>query len=63
MQGRALQPRAGEAAVVISLRKANPALMALALDVGLASLALGVQRVELLFEALLGGFTGIDGAP
>jgi hypothetical protein len=33
----------------------------LALDVDLASLPLGVQRVEFLLEAMLGGF-GVDGA-
>jgi hypothetical protein len=36
--------------------------MGLALNVGFASLALGIERVEVLFEAVLGGFSGIDGA-
>jgi hypothetical protein len=39
-----------------------PALMGLALDIGFASLALGIERVEVLFETMLGGFPGIDGA-
>src|ERR1051325_2675768 len=37
-----------------------PAFMGLALDVGLASLALGVERVERLVEPFLGGLAGID---
>ncbi len=36
--------------------------MALAQDEGLASLTLGMERVELLLEPLVGGFAGIDGA-
>ena len=39
-----------------------PAFMALARDEGLAGLALGMERVELLLEPFLGGFAGIDGA-
>jgi hypothetical protein len=35
--------------------------MGLALDVGFAGLALGIERVEVLFEAMFGGFPGIDG--
>ncbi len=42
------------------LRKADPALMALAPDVSLARLALGMQRIELLLQSFLGGFAGID---
>jgi hypothetical protein len=34
--------------------------MALAPDEGFTSLALGMQRVELLFQPLLGGFAGVD---
>jgi len=39
-----------------------PALGALGCDVGLASLALGVQGVELLLQPLLGGLPGVDRA-
>jgi hypothetical protein len=42
--------------------KDMPAFMALARNKGLASLALGMQRVEFLFEPFIGGFTRIDGA-
>ena len=35
--------------------------MRLALDIGLAGLALGVERVELLVEAMLGRLAGVDG--
>src|SRR5260370_28683696 len=38
------------------------ALMGLALDIGLSGLTLGIERVEVLFEAMLGGFPSIDGA-
>jgi hypothetical protein len=62
LQGRAVHRGAGEAAVIIVLRQTGPALMALAFDVSLAGLALGVQGVERLLQALLGGFAGIDGA-
>jgi hypothetical protein len=62
LQGRAVHGRARQPAVVISLCQRDPAFVALALDVGFASLALGMQRVELLFEPLLGGFAGVNGA-
>jgi hypothetical protein len=51
---------AGAAAVVEAFGKIDPALGLLAGDVGLGRLALGVQRVELLIEALLGRLAGID---
>src|SRR6516225_2606748 len=38
----------------------NPAFVPLARDEGLAGLALRLQRIELLFEPLLGGFAGVD---
>ena len=40
----------------------HPAFGALAGDIGLAGLALGMQAVELLLEPFLGGFPGVDGA-
>src|SRR5205807_7159845 len=61
LQGRAVQRRARQPAIVISLREAGPAFVTLALDEGFASLALGMQRIERLFESLLGGFAGVDG--
>ena len=36
--------------------------MGLALDIGFGGLALGVERVELLLEPMLGGFAGVDRA-
>ena len=41
LQGRALHRPAGEAAVVVTIPNQPPALMRLALDVGLARLPLG----------------------
>ena len=43
LQRRALQRAAGEAAVVVAVAHQHPALGALAGDVGLAGLALGVE--------------------
>ena len=62
LQRRPFQRAAGEAAVVVGVSDQRPALRALAGDVGLTGLALGVQRVELLLEALLGGLPGVDRA-
>src|SRR6516162_3994621 len=53
---------AGEPIVVIPRAQAHPAFVALAGDEGLAGLALSLQRIEFLFEPLLGGFAGVDGA-
>jgi hypothetical protein len=44
------------------LREADPAFVALALDVGFASLSLGMQRIERLLQPFFGGFAGIDRA-
>ena len=62
LQRRALHRAAGEAAVVVEVAHRDPALVLLAGDVGLAGLALGIERVELLLEPLLGGLAGVDGA-
>ena len=40
----------------------DPALGALARDIGMTGIALGVDGVVLLVEPLLGGFAGVDGA-
>ena len=37
--------------------------MPLAYDIGLASLSLSVERIEILLEALVGRFSGVDRAP
>ena len=62
LQRRPLHGAAGEAAVVVAALTQSPALVSLAFDVGLAGFALGVERVELLLQALLGGLAGVDRA-
>ena len=62
LQGRAVHRSAGIAAIVVMLRQHGPTLVPLAPDEGLAGLALGMQRVELLLEPLLAGFAGVDRA-
>ncbi len=52
----------GEPAIVIVFRYQHPAFRALTGDVGLAGVALGIQRVELPVETLLRAFAGVDGA-
>ena len=61
-QGRAVEVAAGIGRVVVVLGEGPPALRGLALDIGLAGLPLGVQRIELLLQAMLGGFAGVDRA-
>ena len=61
-QGRALECATGDATIVVTVRHQQPALRALAEDIGLAGLALGVEAVEGLLQALLAGFTSIDAA-
>src|SRR5258708_37330716 len=39
-----------------------PALMSLALDIGLARFPLGIERIELQVEIMLSGFARVDGA-
>src|ERR1700732_5370543 len=55
-----LRSGARVAAVVVMLRQDRPAFVALAFDKRIAGFALGMQRVELLFKPLLGGFAGVD---
>ena len=62
LQGRAVERGAREAAIVVVVGNEPPALMRLALDIGLAGLALGVERVELEVEVMLGRLAGVDGA-
>src|SRR6185369_1099566 len=61
-EGRPLHCRACETAIVEGLWEGSPAFVVLALDEGLAGLALSIDRIEPLLEAFLGGFTGVDGA-
>ena len=54
LQRRPLQRAARDAAIVVLVGQRDPALGALALDVGQPRLALGVEAVELLLQPLLG---------
>jgi hypothetical protein len=58
LRRRAIDRVAREAAVVVAIAESLPALMGLALDVGLRGFALIVERVELLLEAAVGGDAG-----
>jgi hypothetical protein len=60
LSGAPTHPR--EAAIVIAGGEDPPALVLLARVIGLAGLALGIERVELLLEPLLARFAGVDGA-
>src|SRR6202040_1284895 len=60
LQSGPIHRRAGEPAIIIPVRQAHPALVPLALDEGLTRFALRLQRIELLFEPLLGGLAGVD---
>ena len=60
LQGRAVERGAREAAIIIAVGDKAPALVGLALDIGLAGLALGIQGVELEIEVMLGRLAGVD---
>ena len=62
LEGRALQVRAGEAAVVVALGRELPAVVGLGLDESLTGVALRVERVELLLEPHGRGLAGVDHA-
>ena len=49
-------------AVIVFGGDETPAFMGLALDVSLTGLALGIERVELKLEIVVGRFAGIDRA-
>jgi hypothetical protein len=49
-------------AVVVTGADRFPAFAGLALDIGLAGFALGIETVEVLFKTFLGGFARIDRA-
>ncbi len=62
LEGRPLHRPAGQASIVVYVRKHDLAGMTLAHDIGFASLPLGIERIEFLLEALVGRFAGVDGA-
>ena len=62
LQGRAVGIAAGEAAVVVFGPQQGPSGMGLAADIGLRGIILGVERVEVLLEPLVGRDAGIDRA-
>ena len=62
LQGWAVERGAGKAAIVEFVADEPPALVRLALDISLAGLALGVERVEGEIEIVLGRFARVDGA-
>ena len=62
LQGGTLHGAARVGGVVVVIGDGDPALGALARDIGMPRIALGVDGVVLLVEALLGGLAGVDGA-
>src|SRR5262249_350916 len=62
LQTRTFHRRARQPTVVVAGFDDAPALAVLTADVGLAGLALRLERVEVLLEPFLGGFAGVDGA-
>ena len=62
LEGRALHRAAGEAAVIIHVRNGDPSRMTLTDDIGVASLALRVEGIELLLESVFGRFSGVNRA-
>src|ERR1700730_10286973 len=50
VQDGAVEVRVRESAVIVAIRNQAPALMRPALDIGLAGLALGIERVEFEIE-------------
>ena len=63
LQGRAIQRSAGQPAIVEPISGTqHPAFMRLALDIGLAGLSLGVERVEGEIEIVLGRLARVDRA-
>ena len=53
---------ARETSIIIVGLDELPAFVGLALDLGLCRLVLGIERVEVLVELVIGGLPGIDGA-
>jgi len=61
-EGRPVQVAAGVSAVIVAVRQARPALVLVGQDVRLGAFALGVERVEVLLQALFGALAGVDRA-
>ena len=62
LQVGAIGRPAGVSAIVIARSDQSPAGMGLTLYIGRGSIVLGIQRVELLIEPMVGGDPGVDGA-
>ena len=62
LERRPLHRTAGQASVVVHVRKRDPSGMTLAHDIGLARLPLGVERIEFLLEPLVGRLASVDRA-
>ena len=62
LERRPVHVATGEGGIVVVVGHRNPALRALAGDVGVAGVTLGVDGVVLLVEPLVGGLAGVDGA-
>ena len=62
LQRRPLHRPAGEAAIVVAGLERPPAFAGLALDVGGAGGALGIEAVEVLLQPLLGALAGVERA-
>ena len=60
LQGRAVERGARQATVVIVIGDEPPSLVGLALDVGLAGLALGIERIEVLLKTLVAAAEKLD---
>src|SRR6266403_2582055 len=62
LQVRTVSRPAGVSAIVVPRTDQGPAGMGLTLDIGGGSIILGIQRVKLLVEAMVGRNPGIDRA-
>jgi hypothetical protein len=62
LQRRPLGRAAGITAVIVAGSDQGPAGMSLTADVGLRSVMLGVERIEVLFKPMVGRHAGVDGA-
>jgi hypothetical protein len=56
LEGRPIERRAGEGAIIEAVGNEPPALVGLALDIGLAGFALGVEGIECEIEIMLSRF-------
>jgi hypothetical protein len=62
LERRAVGRAAGIAAVVVPGPDQGPAFLRLAAHIGFGGVMLGIERVEILFQPMVGGDPGIDGA-